>query len=132
MDGQIINNDVRVRSHIVETYRGHTQESIQGLKCVPCCGARMSVSCSALTVFTQNQLTLWKYLSMVKMAELTGHTSRVLFMARSPDGCTVASAAGDGTLNFVMFLGLLKLLKLLRKLTRCLFLILIASAEESS
>ena len=32
--------------------------------------------------FDQNQLTLWKYPSMVKMAELTGHTSRVLFMAQ--------------------------------------------------
>nr|GMD72392.1 cell division cycle 20.2, cofactor of APC complex-like [Ipomoea batatas] len=50
--------------------------------------------------FTQNQLTLWKYPSLVKMAELTGHTSRVLFMAQSPDGCTVASAAGDETLRF--------------------------------
>jgi len=50
--------------------------------------------------FTQNQLTLWKYPSMVKMAELTGHTSRVLFMAQSPDGCTVASAAADETLRF--------------------------------
>ncbi|MBA0651971.1 hypothetical protein Goklo_019261, partial [Gossypium klotzschianum] len=50
--------------------------------------------------FTQNQLTLWKYPSMVKMAELTGHTSRVLYMAQSPDGCTVASAAGDETLRF--------------------------------
>ncbi|GMH19105.1 hypothetical protein Nepgr_020946 [Nepenthes gracilis] len=50
--------------------------------------------------FTQNQLILWKYPSMVKMAELTGHTSRVLFMAQSPDGCTVASAAGDETLRF--------------------------------
>ncbi|XP_006289703.2 cell division cycle 20.2, cofactor of APC complex [Capsella rubella] len=48
--------------------------------------------------FTQNQLTLWKYPSMVKMAELTGHTSRVLHMAQSPDGCTVASAAADETL----------------------------------
>ncbi|GMH19108.1 hypothetical protein Nepgr_020949 [Nepenthes gracilis] len=50
--------------------------------------------------FTQNQLILWKYPSMVKMAELTGHTSRVLFMAQSPDGCTVASVAGDETLRF--------------------------------
>lgn len=32
--------------------------------------------------FTQNQLTLWKYPSMTKIAELTGHTSRVLFMAQ--------------------------------------------------
>ncbi|XP_010478605.2 PREDICTED: cell division cycle 20.1, cofactor of APC complex-like [Camelina sativa] len=49
--------------------------------------------------YTQNQLTLWKYPSMVKMAELTGHTSRVLYMAQSPDGCTVASAAADETLK---------------------------------
>ncbi|KAL0923768.1 hypothetical protein M5K25_007840 [Dendrobium thyrsiflorum] len=50
--------------------------------------------------FTQNQLTLWKYPSMVKVAELCGHTSRVLYMAQSPDGCTVATAAGDETLRF--------------------------------
>ncbi|CAM0957190.1 unnamed protein product [Alopecurus aequalis] len=50
--------------------------------------------------FAQNQLTLWKYPSMVKMAELTGHTSRVLFMAQSPDGLTVASAGADMTLRF--------------------------------
>ncbi|XP_074304848.1 cell division cycle 20.2, cofactor of APC complex-like [Silene latifolia] len=51
--------------------------------------------------FSQYQLTLWKYPSMVKMAELTDHESRVLFMAQqSPDGCTVASAAGDRTLRF--------------------------------
>lgn len=37
---------------------------------------------------------------MVKIADLTGHTSRVLFMAQSPDGSTVASAAGDETLRF--------------------------------
>ncbi|KAH9296034.1 hypothetical protein KI387_039622, partial [Taxus chinensis] len=50
--------------------------------------------------FSQNQLTLWKYPSMVKIAELTGHTSRVLHLAESPDGYTVASAAGDESLRF--------------------------------
>nr|XP_043636308.1 cell division cycle 20.2, cofactor of APC complex-like isoform X2 [Erigeron canadensis]XP_043636309.1 cell division cycle 20.2, cofactor of APC complex-like isoform X2 [Erigeron canadensis]XP_043636310.1 cell division cycle 20.2, cofactor of APC complex-like isoform X2 [Erigeron canadensis] len=49
---------------------------------------------------TQKQMTLWKYPSMAKMSEITGHTSRVLFMAQSPDGCTVAVAAGDETLRF--------------------------------
>ncbi|CAN1172752.1 Cell division cycle 20.1, cofactor of APC complex [Linum perenne] len=50
---------------------------------------------------SQNQLTLWTYPSMLKIAELTGHNSSVLFMAQSPDGCTVASAAaGDETLSF--------------------------------
>jgi hypothetical protein len=34
------------------------------------------------------------------VAELTGHTSRVLHMAMSPDGSTVVSAAGDETLRF--------------------------------
>ncbi|KAL2318331.1 hypothetical protein Fmac_032207 [Flemingia macrophylla] len=42
--------------------------------------------------FTNNQLSLWKYPSMVEMAELKGHTSRVLFMVQSLDGSTVASA----------------------------------------
>ena len=50
--------------------------------------------------YSHNQLILWKYPSMVKVAELTGHTSRVLHMAQSPDGNTVVSAAADETLRF--------------------------------
>ncbi|KAK4480562.1 hypothetical protein RD792_013640 [Penstemon davidsonii] len=186
MDGQIINNDVRVRSHIVETYQGHHQEvcglkwsasgsqlasggndnllhiwdrsmassssptqylhrmedhtaAVKALAWCPFQGNLLATGggggdrtikfwnthtgaclnsidtgsqvCALLWNknerellsshgFTQNQLTLWKYPSMVKMAELTGHTSRVLFMSQSPDGCTVASAAGDETLRF--------------------------------
>ena len=34
------------------------------------------------------------------MAELTGHTSRVLHLAQSPDGETVVSGAADETLRF--------------------------------
>nr|GEY25727.1 cell division cycle 20.2, cofactor of APC complex-like [Tanacetum cinerariifolium] len=186
MDGHIVNNDVRVREHIVETYAGHHQEvcglkwSASGqqlasggndnllhiwdramasanaptqylhrmeehtaaVKALAWCpfqanllasgggGGDKSIKfwnthtgaclnsvdtgsqvCALLWNknerellsshgFTQNQLTLWKYPSMVKMAELTGHTSRVLYMAQSPDGCTVATAAGDETLRF--------------------------------
>ncbi|KAJ7949822.1 cell division cycle 20.2, cofactor of APC complex-like [Quillaja saponaria] len=186
MDGRIINNDVRIREHIVETYRGHEQEvcglkwsssgqqlasggndnllyiwdksvassnsatqwlhrledhtsAVKALAWCPFQGNLLasgggggdrcikfwnthtgaclnsvdtgSQVCSLLWNknerellsshgFTQNQLTLWKYPSMVKMAELTGHTSRVLYMAQSPDGCTVASAAADETLRF--------------------------------
>ncbi|XP_010278840.1 PREDICTED: cell division cycle 20.2, cofactor of APC complex-like [Nelumbo nucifera] len=186
MDGLIINNDVRIRSHIVETYRGHHQEvcglkwsasgqqlasggndnllhiwdrsmassnsptqwlhrleehtaAVKALAWCPFQGNLLasgggggdqcikfwnthtgaclnsvntgSQVCSLLWNknerellsshgFTQNQLTLWKYPSMVKITELTGHTSRVLFMAQSPDGCTVASAAADETLRF--------------------------------
>ncbi|CAO2045382.1 unnamed protein product [Urochloa humidicola] len=189
MDGKIVNNDVRIRNHVVQTYEGHSQE-VCGLKwsgsgqqlasggndnllhiwdvsmasSMPSAGGNQwlhrlddhtaavkalawcpfqsnllatggggsdrcikfwnthtgaclnsvdtgSQVCALLWNknerellsshgFTQNQLTLWKYPSMVKMAELTGHTSRVLHMAQSPDGCTVASAAADETLRF--------------------------------
>ena len=50
--------------------------------------------------YSQNQLCLWKYPTMAKMAELKGHTARVLHMAQSPDGTTVVSAAADETLRF--------------------------------
>ncbi|KAK5782626.1 cell division cycle 20.2, cofactor of APC complex-like isoform X1 [Gossypium arboreum] len=204
MDGQIVNNDVRIRSHVVETYRGHQQEvcglkwSASGqqlasggndnvvhiwdrsmassnsptqwlhrleehtsaVKALAWCpfqsnllatgggggdrtikfwnthtGACLnsvdtgSQVCSLLWNknerellsshgFTQNQLTLWKYPSMVKMAELTGHTSRVLYMAQSPDGCTVASAAGDETLRFWNVFGVPEVAKTAPKVNR--------------
>ncbi|KAK3602383.1 hypothetical protein CHS0354_026271 [Potamilus streckersoni] len=49
--------------------------------------------------FALNQLTIWKYPTMTKVAELTGHSSRVLHMAMSPDGSTVVSAGADETLR---------------------------------
>lgn len=49
--------------------------------------------------YANNQLTIWKYPSMIKQCELTGHTSRVLQIAMSPDGSTVISAAADETLR---------------------------------
>ncbi|TMW66248.1 hypothetical protein Poli38472_004013 [Pythium oligandrum] len=50
--------------------------------------------------YSQNELCLWKYPSMAKVKELTGHTSRVLHLAASPDGSTVVSGAADETLRF--------------------------------
>ncbi|KAF3820303.1 hypothetical protein GH733_015812 [Mirounga leonina] len=49
--------------------------------------------------FAQNQLVIWKYPTMAKVAELKGHTARVLSLTMSPDGATVASAAADETLQ---------------------------------
>ncbi|KZC11004.1 PREDICTED: cell division cycle protein 20 homolog [Dufourea novaeangliae] len=49
--------------------------------------------------YAQNQLTIWKYPGMTKVAELTGHTSRVLHLAMSPDGTTILSAGADETLR---------------------------------
>jgi cell division cycle 20, cofactor of APC complex len=50
--------------------------------------------------FSLNQLIVWNYPSMSKVGELTGHTSRVLHMERSPDGRSIVSAAGDETIRF--------------------------------
>jgi cell division cycle 20-like protein 1 (cofactor of APC complex) len=47
-----------------------------------------------------NQIVLWKYPAMEKIATLTGHTSRVLYLAMSPDGENIVSGAGDETLRF--------------------------------
>ncbi|KAG4972968.1 hypothetical protein AAZX31_11G027100 [Glycine max] len=50
--------------------------------------------------YSQNQIIVWKYPTMSKLATLTGHTYRVLYLAISPDGQTIVSGAGDETLRF--------------------------------
>ncbi|XP_020595414.1 cell division cycle 20.2, cofactor of APC complex-like [Phalaenopsis equestris] len=191
MDGKIVNNDVRIRNHVVKSYRGHQQEvcglkwsesgkqlasggndnllhiwdqamtasssssarnqnpwlhrfedhnaAVKALawcpfqsnllasgggendKCIKfwntatgaclnsvetdsqVCGLLWNKNEQELLSthgYIQNQLTLWKYPSMSKLAELRGHTSRVLYMTQSPYGGTVATAAGDETLRF--------------------------------
>lgn len=50
--------------------------------------------------FSQNELCLWRYPTMARMREFTGHTARVLHLAMSPDGASVVSAAADETLRF--------------------------------
>jgi len=54
--------------------------------------------------FSHNQLTIWKYPrnmseSLMKVSDLTGHTSRVLLLTTSPDNTTVASVAADETIR---------------------------------
>ena len=50
--------------------------------------------------YSQNQIVVWRYSSMSKIATLTGHTLRVLYLAMSPDGQTIVTGAGDETLRF--------------------------------
>ncbi|XP_010455611.1 PREDICTED: protein FIZZY-RELATED 1-like [Camelina sativa] len=50
--------------------------------------------------YSQNQIVVWKYPTMSKLATLTGHTFRVLYLAASPDGQTIVTGAGDETLRF--------------------------------
>lgn len=50
--------------------------------------------------YSLNQVIVWKYPAMSKVATLTGHTLRVLYLAMSPDGESVVTGAGDETLRF--------------------------------
>ncbi|XP_027360972.1 protein FIZZY-RELATED 2-like [Abrus precatorius] len=50
--------------------------------------------------YSQNQIIVWRYPTMSKLATLTGHTYRVLYLALSPDGQTIVTGAGDETLRF--------------------------------
>jgi len=50
--------------------------------------------------YSLNQIIVWRYPSMSKVATLTGHTYRVLYLAMSPDGQTIVTGAGDETLRF--------------------------------
>ncbi|KAJ0466064.1 putative transcription factor WD40-like family [Helianthus annuus] len=48
----------------------------------------------------RNNLSLWRYPSMVKSGDLTSHSGRVLQLAQNPDGLTLVSASADETLRF--------------------------------
>jgi len=50
--------------------------------------------------YSQNQILVWKYPSLVQIAKLTGHSYRVLYLAMSPDGEAIVTGAGDETLRF--------------------------------
>ncbi|XP_052784985.1 cell division cycle protein 20 homolog [Mya arenaria] len=49
--------------------------------------------------FSQNQLSIWRYPDLAKVADLEGHKARVLNLSMSPDSTMVASAAADETLR---------------------------------
>ncbi|KAJ1433378.1 WD40-repeat-containing domain protein [Ochromonadaceae sp. CCMP2298] len=50
--------------------------------------------------YSLNQVIVWKYPGMQKVATLTGHSLRVLYLAMSPDGQNIVTGAGDETLRF--------------------------------
>ncbi|CAM0140020.1 WD repeat-containing protein slp1 [Umbelopsis sp. WA50703] len=47
-----------------------------------------------------NQLSVWEYPTLKKVADIPAHDSRILHMAASPDGQLIASAAADENLKF--------------------------------
>jgi len=52
--------------------------------------------------FSNNHVIVWSYPDFTKLGVMEGHTSRVLYLALSPDGETVVTGAGatDETLRF--------------------------------
>lgn len=50
--------------------------------------------------YSTNSLVLWRYPSMTRMATLTGHTTRVLYLTVAPGGDCVCTGAGDETIRF--------------------------------
>ncbi|XP_076837495.1 cell division cycle protein 20 homolog isoform X2 [Brachyhypopomus gauderio] len=49
--------------------------------------------------FAHDKIFIWKYPSLAKVTELEGHDGRILNMALSPDGSTVASISADETIR---------------------------------
>ena len=50
--------------------------------------------------FSKNNIIIWKYPKMTKIADLKGHMKRVLYLSISPDENTIVSGAGDETIRF--------------------------------
>ena len=50
--------------------------------------------------YSQNQIFVWKYPTLMQVAKLSGHSYRVLYLAMSPDGESIVTGAGDETLRF--------------------------------
>mmetsp|Transcript_15416 Transcript_15416/g.48492 ORF Transcript_15416/g.48492 Transcript_15416/m.48492 type:complete len:346 (-) Transcript_15416:44-1081(-) len=50
--------------------------------------------------YSGNEIIVWKYPSLTRVATLTGHSARVLHLTCSADGQTVITGAGDETVRF--------------------------------
>ena len=55
--------------------------------------------------YSTNTLVVWRFPSMSRVATLTGHTTRVLYMTLAPDGESVCTGAGDETIRFWRIFG---------------------------
>jgi len=77
------------------------------LSCVYTCSQVCTVAWSKSTDeivtthgYSGNEVVLWKYPSLARVATLSGHTSRVLYLTASADGQTIITGAGDETIRF--------------------------------
>ncbi|XP_059201427.1 cell division cycle protein 20 homolog [Centropristis striata] len=49
--------------------------------------------------YAHNNVVIWKYPALTRVAELKGHEDRVLSLVLSPDAATMATVAGDETIR---------------------------------
>lgn len=89
MDSLIINNDVRIRSHIIGTYRGHHQEV---------CGLKWSTSGQQLASGgNDNLINIWNLQSNQRVHQFSDHTSAVKALSWCPfQSNLLASGGGVG------------------------------------
>lgn len=89
MDSLIINNDVRIRSHNIGTYRGHHQEV---------CGLKWSTSGQQLASGgNDNLIFIWDLSSNQRLHRFNDHTSAVKALAWCPfQSNLLASGGGVG------------------------------------
>lgn len=89
MDSLIINNDVRIRSPIIETYRGHHQEV---------CGLKWSTSGQQLASGgNDNLINIWSLQSNRRVHRFSDHTSAVKALSWCPfQSNLLASGGGVG------------------------------------
>lgn len=67
------------------------------------CNVRWSLSREELVSshgYSHNDVVVWRYPSMSRIATLQGHKTRVLFLTMDPSGENVVTGAGDETLRF--------------------------------
>jgi cell division cycle protein 20 (cofactor of APC complex) len=50
--------------------------------------------------YPDNNISLWSYPALTKIYDVPAHDNRVLASSLSPDGCMVATGAGDENLKF--------------------------------
>lgn len=84
-----------------DTLRGVELQSIQTESQV--CNLMFSKNSEELVSthgYSENAVCVWSYPTMKRLATLSGHNTRVLYLAMSPDGSSVVSGAGDETLRF--------------------------------
>lgn len=88
----------------IRFWSSHTCEMLSSIDTLSqVCNLAFAKNCNELVSthgYSQNQIILWKYPSMQKVSVLLGHTSRVHYLAMSPDGQNIVTGAGDETLRF--------------------------------